>query len=359
MNLICSEKIIEKTKNDLIKCQISRKFLKIEKFIDTQKIEVCFRIFNEQLKKEIKSKKKKIKKQYSEDIEIYLNENPPIILLSEDLTFCNHKKMEEIECLILKERKVMPSHSHDIKDFIQKFSDVPWGIDKFNRDKKPKDIIIDEIKNGTRNIQIYKTMNNYMNIIKKRINRNEDIDDILQIIQNFIYRQIYKYIYPKIPLKQDIDFYNKTLLLDWITPENLEIQNFYVDQLKDAELCIKKFDNVESFFDKLKYIKEAFTNINNNIKYSTGKSEEAGQDEILPIFQYILIRSCPKRMKTNLNYINCFLSEDDYDSQSGYFLSQLESSFTFIMKIGYKELNVSQDIYKENIKKSKRMHNIL
>ena len=359
MNLICSEKIIEKTKNDLIKCQISRKFLKIEKFIDTQKIEVCFRIFNEQLKKEIKSKKKKIKKQYSEDIEIYLNENPPIILLSEDLTFCNHKKMEEIECLILKERKVMPSHSHDIKDFIQKFSDVPWGIDKFNKDKKPKDIIIDEIKNGTRNIQIYRTMNNYMNIIKKRINRNEDIDDILQIIQNFIYRQIYKYIYPKIPLKQDIDFYNKTLLLDWITPENLEIQNFYVDQLKDAELCIKKFDNVESFFDKLKYIKEAFTNINNNIKYSTGKSEEAGQDEILPIFQYILIRSCPKRMKTNLNYINCFLSEDDYDSQSGYFLSQLESSFTFIMKIGYKELNVSQDIYEENIKKSKRMHNIL
>ena len=359
MNLICSEKIIEKTKNDLIKCEISRKFLKIEKFIDTQKIEVCFRILNDKLKKEIKSKKKKLKKQNKEDIEIYLDENPPIILLSEDLTFCNHKKMEDIECLILKNKKVLPSHSHDIKEFILKFSDVPWGIDKFNKDKKPKDIIIDDINNGTRNVQIFKTMNYYMDIIKKRINNKEDIDDMIQIIQNFIYRQIYKYIYPKLPLKQDIEFYNKTLLLDWITPENLEIQKFYVDQLTDAELCIKKFDNVESIFDKLNYIKQAFTNINNNIKYSSGKTEEAGQDEILPIFQYILIRSCPKRMKTNLNYINCFLSEDDYDSQSGYFLSQLESSYTFIMKIGYKELNISKDIYEENIKKSKRIHCIV
>ena len=359
MNLICSEKIIEKTNNELIKCQISRKFIKIEKFIDTQKIEVCFRIYNDELKKEIKSKKKKIKKQKKEDIEIFFEENPPYILLSEDFTFCNHKKMEEIECLILKNRKVIPSHSHDIKDFIQKFSDNPWGIDTFNRDKKPKDIIINEIKKGERNIQIYQTMNIYMDIIKKRINKNEDIDDILQIIQNFIYRQIYKYIFPKMALKEDIEFYHKTLSLDWLTPENLEIQQFYVDQLTDAELCIKKFDNAESIFDKLNYINEAFTNINNNIKYTSGKTEEAGQDEILPIFQYILIRSCPKRMKSNLNYINCFLSEEDYNSQFGYFLSQLESSFTYIMKLGYKDVNVSQDIYDNNIEKSKRVHNII
>ena len=160
-------------------------------------------------------------------------------------------------------------------------------------------------------------------------------------------------------LKEDIEFYHKTLSLDWLTPENLEIQQFYVDQLTDAELCIKKFDNAESIFDKLNYIKEAFTNINNNIKYTSGKTEEAGQDEILPIFQYILIRSCPKRMKSNLNYINCFLSEEDYNSQFGYFLSQLESSFTYIMKLGYKDVNVSQDIYDNNIEKSKRVHNII
>ena len=312
---------------------------------------------NEELRKEIKSKKKKIKKLKKDlDLDLFLEDNPPEILLSEDFTFCNHKKLEEIECLILKNRKVIPSHSHDIKEFIQKFSDSPWGIDILNNDKKPKDIIINEIIKGTRNSKVFIMINYYMNIVKKRIKKESD--DIIQIIQNFIYRQIHKYVFPKALLKQDEEFYTKTLLLDWITPENLEIQKFYVDQLTDAELCIKKFDNAESIFDKLNDIKDAFTNINNIIKYSSGKNEEAGQDEILPIFQYILIRSCPKRMKSNLNYINCFLSEEDYDSQYGYFVSQIESSFTFIMKIGYKELNISENDYEQNIEKAKRRHNI-
>ena len=355
MNLICSDKIIEKTKIDLIKCEIAKKFIKIEKFIDTEKIEVCIRIKNDELKKEIKSKKKKIKKP-KKCLDIFLSDNPPDIMLSEDLTFCNHKKMEEIECLILKNRNVIPSHSHDIKEFIQKFSEIPWGIDVLNTDKKPKDIVLNEIIKGTRNSKIFITINYYMDIVKKRIKKESD--DIIQIIQNFIYRQIHKYIFPKLSLQQDEEFYNKTLLLDWITPENLEIQNFYVDQLTDAELCIKKFDNAESIFDKLNYIKDAFTNINNNIKYSSGKNEEAGQDEILPIFQYILIRSCPKRMKSNINYINCFLSEDDYNSQYGYFVSQIESSFNFIMNIGYKELKIAERDYEQNIEKAKERYNI-
>ena len=121
---------------------------------------------------------------------------------------------------------------------------------------------------------------------------------------------------------------------------------------------LKNFDNAESIYDKLNYIKDAFTYINNNIKYSTGKNEEAGQDEILPIFQFILIKSNPKRIKTNINYINCFLSEEEYDSQLGYFLSQIESSFTFIMKLGYKEVNLTQEEFDENIKKAKIRHSI-
>ena len=254
MNLICSEKIIEKAKIDLIKCEISKKFIKIEQFIDKEKLEVCIRIKNEELKKEIKLKKKKLKNS-KKNLEIFLDDDSPDIMLSEDMTFCNHKKMEEIECLILKNRNIIPSHSYDIKDFIQKFSDSPWGIDVFNSDKKPKDIIINEIIKGTRNSKVYITINYYMDIIRKRIKKESD--DIIQIIQNFIYRQIHKYIFPKIALKEDEEFYKKTLLLDWITPENLEIQKFYVDQLIYAQLCIKKFDNVESCYDKLNYVKKA------------------------------------------------------------------------------------------------------
>jgi hypothetical protein len=125
-----------------------------------------------------------------------------------------------------------------------------------------------------------------------------------------------------------------------------------------AELCIKNFDTARSIYDKLKYIKDAFTNINNNIKYSEGKNEEAGQDEMVPIFQYILIKAQPKRMQTNLNFINCFLSEEHLNGQFGYFISQIESSFSFIMNINYSQLNMSKEEFDYNYENAKRRHNI-
>ena len=124
-----------------------------------------------------------------------------------------------------------------------------------------------------------------------------------------------------------------------------------------AELCIKKFDTARSIYDKLEFIKEAFTNINNNIKYSEGKNEEAGQEEMMPIFQYILIKAQLKRMRTNLNYINCFLSEELYNGQFGYFVSQIESSFTFIMNINHNALNMTKEEFDRNYENAKKRHN--
>ena len=101
--------------------------------------------------------------------------NPPTIIVTQDFSFCTHKNMEFIEkskknnvCLILNKRKIIPSHSYYIKDFIQKFSDSPWGEDIINKDEKPKDIVIKDITKGERNNQIYKTFQNYMDIIRKK-----------------------------------------------------------------------------------------------------------------------------------------------------------------------------------------------
>ena len=394
MNLRCCEKIMEKTNNDLHHVEQAKKYVKIEKFINNEKIEVCVRIKNNNINKEIeaklKSKKRKPKtsffglgKKSGNKVE-NINENtnvdmnPPTIIVTQDFSFCTHKNMEFIEkskknnvCLILSKRKIIPSHSYYIKDFIQKFSDSPWGEDIINKDEKPKDIVIKDITKGERNNQIYKTFQNYMDIIRKKIrspsedNKNlfrnisqKECDKILEIIENFILRQIYNYIFKIDYLKEDKDFYEKTKCLDWVMPNHLEIEKYYIDQLGMAELCIKKFDNERSVFDKLNCIKDAFTNINNNIKYSEGKNEEAGQDEIVPIFQYLLIKAQPKRMCTNINYINCFLSEEHINGQYGYFVSQLESSFSFIMNINCKFLNMNEEEFKTNYENAKKRHNI-
>ena len=392
MNLRCCEKIIENTKNELFHIEQAKKYEKIEKFIDSEKIEVCIRIKNNNIYKEIealkklqKKKQKKTsffsfgKKVQTKEENIEIDTNPSTIIVTQDFSYCPHKNKEFIEkskknsvgCLILNEREIIPSHSFYIKDFIQKFSDNPWGEDITNKDKKPKDIIIQEIIKGERNEQVYKTFQNYMDIIRKRIktpsdmNKNifrnitkKECENVVEIIENFILNQIYKDIYPSECLKEDKEFYEKSKCLDWILPKHLEIQKYYIDQLGMAELCLKNFDTAKSLFDKLEYIKDAFTNINNNIKYSEGKNEEAGQDEMIPIFQYILIKAQLKRMRTNLNYINCFLSEELYNGQFGYFVSQIESSFTFIMNINHNVLNMTKEEFDRNYENAKKRHNI-
>ena len=394
MNLSCCQKIIEKTKNDVFHIEQTKKYVKIEKFIDNEIIEVCLRIKKKDNNKEVETKnnlKQKLfsikpsffgfgsKKPVKKEQNVINDVNSSIIIIvSQDFSFCKHKNLEFIEkskkknvgCLEVNKRKIIPSHSYYIKDFILKFSDNPWGEDTINQDIKPKDIIIQDINKGERNCQIYKTFENYMNIIKKKIkspsknNQNlfkniteKECDNVLEIIENFIYRQIFKDIYPNISLKEDMDFYAKTKCLDWIRPSHLEIDKYFIEQLGMAELCIKKFDNARSIYDKLEYIKEAFTNINNNIKYSEGKNEEAGQDEMIPIFHYILIRAQPKRMQTNINFINCFLSEEKFNGQYGYFVSQIESSFSFIMNINNNHLNMSKEEFETNYDNARKRHN--
>ena len=388
MNLRCCEKIIEKTKNDLLHIEQAKKYVKIEKFIDNEEIEVCIFIKNNNIIKEIETKKKKKKKgsffgfgskKVTKEENALLEGDLPTILVTQDFSYCHHKNLEFIEktkknnvgCLLFNKKNIIPSHSHKIKDFIQKFSDIPWNEDVINHDERPKDIITKDIINGERDDQIFKTFKNYMDIIRKKIkspsnaNNNlftnitkKEIDNVVEIIENFILTQMYKYIYPVESLEEDKEFYNKTKCLDWVMPNNLEIKKYYVDQLGMAELCIKKFDSSKSLFDKLSYIKDAFTNINNNIKYSEGKNEEAGQDEMVPIFQYILIRAQPKRIRTNINYINCFLSEEHMDGQFGYYVSQIESSFKFIMNINYNDLNMSKEEFDANYQNAKKRHNI-
>ena len=59
MNLRCAEKILEKIKYDLKHIKDAIKFLKIEKFVDTEEIEVCVKTREmEELRKDKKIKKK-------------------------------------------------------------------------------------------------------------------------------------------------------------------------------------------------------------------------------------------------------------------------------------------------------------
>ena len=200
---------------------------------------------------------------------------------------------------------------------------------------------------------------------KKKIRENktifgelndEKLEEFSKNIENHIIRKIYKYVYPPNKSEIDLKIQNDTRTLGWIQPENLDIKKLYVNQLKSAEKYISKMNESKSVFDKLECIQNAFVIMNNTIKFISGKNENAGQDELTPLFQYIIIKSQPERLHTNINYIKCFLSSTDLISKYGFFVSQMESACTYILnikgsdfKMDNEEFNKLREQYAKNI----------
>ena len=313
MNLRCAEKILEKAIYELKLIEESSKYNQLERFIKTKKIEVCINQPDE--KNKIKNKEK-------------------------DLTI----NIVEIKSCPYGNNFNDKNHTHlkDINDFINLIST--------ENKIKLKYIIRTSIVRGENNVS--KLMEKYNELIEKKIKeeknlfgelKDDEIKEFSKSIENHIIRQIYKYIYPSSKSQIDLKIQQYTKCLEWIQPEHLDIKKIYVNQLKFAEKYIKKMSEAKSVFDKLDCIQNAYVIMNNTVKFISGKNENCGQDELTPLLQYILIKSQPERLWTNVNYMKCFLSEEDYLGKNGFYCSQIESACNFILNMKGSDLKLSDD----------------
>ena len=339
MNIRCAEKILQKATYDLGHILQANEFAKIEKFVEEEEIEVCFQTESIVSNNKEKDKKKKHNKNIKKEKESESNNKIPL-LITDELN-CPHKSVKFFDSSEGdKNEKHIPYHAYSIKEFISKFSEYPWKEEKGIKYVKPRSLVLEDIKKGKRNNKIYQSLKLYMDIIKKHLKnpkKNKDLFDvksdfngITEKIKDYLIRQLYVHIYPE-QLDEDTIFYNHTQRLEWVSPEHLEIKKIYINQLNNAEMWIKKIDVVKSVHDKLECISNAISTMSNTIKFNSGKTDLVGQDEIIPIFNYIVIKAQPKRMFSNINYIKCFLDEDEINGRPGFLLSQMESATNFIM----------------------------
>ena len=325
MNLRCAEKIIEKYEYELRRIEEAKKYEQVEKFINTRRVEVCITPYDDYHKNSP-----------SEDI-------LPVTIT--DIKSCQHNSQNETNIY----------HAYSINDFINKFSD-----NKENKGKiRLRNLVKEDINKGDRGNKTYAIIGKYMEYVKKQIkepeNKNifgdikeKESQEFLEKIENHIVRHIYKYVFPQTKSRQDLEFLKLTRSLDWILPEHLEIKKLYVNQLKFAEKYIKKINEEKSVFDKLECIHNAYVTMNNTVKFISGKNEDAGQDELTPLFQYVLIKSQPEKLFTNIYYIKAILSEADLIGPKGFYVSQMESASDFISQIDHNTLRISEEEFNKN-----------
>ena len=122
MILTCAEKIKEKAEYELKIIEEAKKYIQIEKFIDTEKIEVCL-MPNEDIHKQQNLNKEEL------TLPLLINETK--------------------NCGIHNSNEKSPNHISYIRDFISKFSSKIYGKDRTVKLKLSK-LFREEIERGIR-----------------------------------------------------------------------------------------------------------------------------------------------------------------------------------------------------------------
>jgi len=99
--------------------------------------------------------------------------------------------------------------------------------------------------------------------------------------------------------------------------------------------------------------------LNNTVKFISGKNDDAGQDELTPLFQYILLKAQPDSLISNINYIRTLLSESDLVGPKGFFLSQMDSAIQFIRDLKPSQLKMDPKEFEKKISESCKRHNLI
>ena len=347
MNLGCGEKILEQVNIGLNHIEKAKKIVKIQKFINSEKIEVCIQ----------KIKENDEKNATTNSSNSANNEFTNILII--DAKECPHSKSSLTNLLRTKKK----THCLYIRDMIKYFVNGNWFEDN-------NIIESEEIKNQNRNKLIYRAIISYMKFVMEKVRKpvinkgifelstEEDYIEIKKKIEDYILKKIYKFVYPKKPIGFDDKFYNTTRCLDWVTPEQLGIKKEYINQLGFAELCIKKMEEAISVIDKLECISNALDTIICTLKFSMEENTNISNEELVNLFMYILIRAQPRRINSNINYIKCFAEEDVIKEKKEKLFSLMDNATIKVLKINHLSLKIDRDVFKKNFDEAKTRYNI-
>ena len=350
MNLGCGEKILEQMNIGINHMKQAKKIVKIEKFVNTEIIEVCI-----QSSKEIENN------QISSGNRDYTH----VIIL--DAKECPHSKAS-LSNLLKYNKKI---HCYYIKDMIKFILKENW-LDEADITE------IEELNIQNRNKLIYKALISYMKFVTQKIrnpviNKNIFIQEknnisakekekyykeISRKISDYILKKIYRYVYPKNPIGFDDKFYNTTRCLDWITPELLNIKKEYINQLGFAELCLKRMEEAISVNDKLEYINNAVDTVICTVKFSGEEEINISNEEMIRIFMYILIKAQLKRINSNINYIKCFAEDEVISEKKEGLFNLMDNAVINVLKINSNYLKMDSEEFKKKFEEARVRYNI-
>lgn len=194
---------------------------------------------------------------------------------------------------------------------ISKFINFFPNFVKMGEEQSKIDILY-EIKK----LCVPKVIKNYLNHISlnlnlKKLYPKEGAKVIKERLFEYILTKLYEKIYPKNPSHEDLMININCIKYSWIEPKHFFQNEFdknydlFIDDIKE---CLIELEKVKTPNKKLDILLQMF-NIIEKISVFNGK-KDVNTDEELEIISYLFIKAQPKRINSDLEYINIFIKED-------------------------------------------------
>ena len=235
-----------------------------------------------------------------------------------------------------------------IQSFIEKMPDFILYERNDNNINDNNNILEIQKNLGVDNIlKIYFT--ELKNIIKeeKIMSRcsKEESSLIIYELDNYILSQLYEKIFPVKETKEDTFFYNKSIRLNFIKPENVIKDKAMINKklLEYAIDYVNEIKTKKTPVDKLINFGKAIDIIKNSITFNSGNTD-LGLDDTLSFIIYIVIKSEFKNIYTNLNYCKLYMNQELAKKVYGSLLTQLNMVINIIKDMKYNDLiNVTKE----------------
>ena len=345
-------KIFEQELDNVKKTQLS---IKTVQFIENTKIKVCLTTVNDlyEISKYIQN--------FYEHFDADLN-NKFVLVIRNKKSDCVHKTKIDNKYYQKEKAFIKKMHCKNINQFCLHFAeyykhifqDIIRAKNQENTSSIPSS---SNTKIKYRQSSAKEVVEIYMNHLKEVIKESnifniesyakskieEDKQNSLHIIWNYILKNLYIKICENEINDKDKTFRITCKKLSWIKPENLEIPEevFNSTLLKKAEYHLKKMDNLSTPGGMLDQFGLGVQLINSMFIFMMNqKHAEAG--DLLPLIIYGIINSKPKRMIFNINFIKYFMRENQLLGNIGYNLIQAESSLKYIQNLTGKQIKMDE-----------------
>ncbi|KAK0214745.1 hypothetical protein IW262DRAFT_1402491 [Armillaria fumosa] len=218
-----------------------------------------------------------------------------------------------------------------------------------------------------------KIINDFLNFIAKQMRECEvwrnasdaEFDNAMEGMEKLVMNQLYQFTFtPQVAravprrqitaddLERDRVLSQRIALFGWIEERHLDIPEGEGSKgfLMFAQQELLKINHYKAPRDKLICILNCCKVIFGLIRHL--RTEE-GADSFVPILIFVVLRSNPEHLLSNVEFINRFRNPVKLQSEAGYYLSSLMGAVSFIETMDHTSLsNITQEEFEKNVEEA-------